>query len=136
MWLPASQLAAPLHYLSLCILTTDCERDLLCSGGEPAQKFGVCSSRLGLFGVFLLLFFGFVFFPFQWDSLNFAVVFLYFSGFQLQAPTLSHPLCLVRLFLPHVVPGGERSARAEPCLRAVAGGGRSAKPPVINCHVC
>lgn len=97
------------------------------------QKFGVCSSRLGLFGGFVLVFY------FQRDSLIFAVLFLYFSGLQHWAPTLSCPLCLVRLFLPHVVPGGERSAGAKPYIDTLSQEvvcRQICKPHVINCHIC
>ena len=68
------------------------------------------------------------FFSFQRDSLNFAVLFLYFSGLQHPSPTLSHPLCLVCFSLPPMIPGGERLAGAKAGVGALSGSGRFADP--------
>lgn len=118
-WLPAGQLAAPVPYLPLH--TDNRLRTGLLALEASQHRNLVCVHQD-------LLCLGFFFFYFQRDSLNFTVLFLYFSGLQCWAPTLSHPLCLVRLFLSHVVPGGERSMGAKPCVGALAGSSRFANP--------
>lgn len=105
-----------------------------CSGGEPAQKFGVPSSRLGLFGVFFCLFFFFSLIP--EGQLEFRCPFPLFFWF---AVTGSHAVSSVMSSPAFPSPRGTRrgevcSGRALPSCRRRRQ--QICKPGVINCHVC
>lgn len=52
--LAAGWTARPSSVISAFAYQQPIENGFACSGGEPAQKCGLCSLRLGLFGVFLL----------------------------------------------------------------------------------